>query len=169
MNYTFSDHLHNYSVWTAARAVQRGYTTTNNIKSAIDATELQDLSIRGENMSQKVFDNFHRQTANEIIQNIEEKGIKTTYGRAAKIIAVYLKTAIIIRDSGESTLSKIIHPPIDNILLTNLSKSNKELGLSNIKWTQLNEKEYFELIEKLRTLNLNYFWELEEHWTPIQK
>ena len=44
MSYTFIDHLHNYSVWTAARAVQRGYTTTKNISAAIDKTELSKLA-----------------------------------------------------------------------------------------------------------------------------
>lgn len=169
MSYTFIDHLHNYSVWTAARAVQRGYTTTKNIKAAIDKTELSKLTEKGEIKTPSEFDDFHRKTSKILIEYLSNLGIPTSYGRAAKIIAVYLKTSIVIRDSGESHLAKIIHPPIDNILLTNLSKKNRELGVSNIKWTQLSENEYFELIEKLRSLHFNSFWELEKFWSPIQK
>ncbi len=168
MEYSFSEHLHNYAVWTAARAVQRGYTTTKNIKAAIDKTELSFLANKGGIKTSEEFDNFHRKTANILIKQLADLVVPTTYGRAAKIIAVYLKTSVVIRDRGKSHLSKIIHPPIDNILLTNLSKTNRGLGLSNIKWTQLSEKEYFELIKKLRTIQLDSFWKLEKYWTPIQ-
>jgi len=74
----------------------------------------------------------------------------------------------VIRDSGESDLAKMIHPPIDNILLTNLNRTNKELGLKGIKWTQLTENGYFNLIDKLRTLFPNNFWQLEQYWEPNQ-
>jgi len=168
MNYTFTDHLHNYAVWTAARASQRGFTTTENIKYAIEATGLIGLINKKSRLSIKGFDDFHQKTARIIIRQLKKKGIDTTYGRAAKLIAVYIKTAIVVRDSGKSILAKIAHPPIDNILLTSLNKTNKNLGLSGIKWTQLTEKEYFKLIDKLRTLNLEYFWELERYWTPVQ-
>ena len=167
MSYTFSNHLHNYSVWTAARAVQRGYTTTKNIKAAIEKTELSKFAEKSDIKSPSDFDHFHRQTSKILIQHLTNKGIHTTYGRAAKIIAVYLKTSIVIRDSGESVVAKIIHPPIDNILLSNLSKNNKKFGFSNIKWTQLSENEYFKLIDNLRTLHFDSFWKLEKYWTPI--
>ena len=168
MSYTFSDHLHNFSVWTAARAVQRAYTTTKNIKAAIDKTELAQLALKCDIKTSDEFDIFHRKTSKILIEYLSGIGIYTSYGRAAKIIAIYLKTSIIIKYSGESDLSKIIHPPIDNILLTNLSKSNKHLNVSNIKWTQLSEDEYFELIKRLRSLHFNGFWELEKYWSPIQ-
>jgi len=169
MNYTFTDHLHNYAVWTAARASQRGFTTTENIKSAIEKTGLKRLINKKGQTSIEDFDNFHRQTGKTIIRHMKSKGIDTTFGRAAKIIAVYLKTAIVVRDSGKSALAKIAHPPIDNILLTSLHKTYKDLDLSVVKWTQLTEKEYFDLIDKLRTLDFDNFWELEKHWTPVKK
>jgi hypothetical protein len=168
MTYTFIDHLHNYSVWTAARAVQRGYTTTKNIKAAIDKTELSNLAKKMNIKTPSEFDNFHRETSKILIEQLANLGIPTSYGRAAKIIGVYLKTSIVIRANGESQLAKIIHPPIDNTLLTNLSKKYKKLGVSKIKWTQLSENEYFELIKKLRSIHFDSFWELEKFWTPIQ-
>lgn len=168
MEYSFSDHLHNYAVWTAARSVQRGYTNTKNIKAAIEKTELQKIANNGGIKTSKEFDEFHRKTANILIKELTGLGVPTTYGRAAKIIAVYLKTSVVIRDKGESQLSKIVHPPIDNILLTNLAKINTGIVLRNIKWSKLSEFEYFELIAKLRSLNMNSFWKIEKYWTPIQ-
>ncbi len=169
MKYTFSDHLHNNAVWTAARAVQRRFTTTVNIKSAIEQTQLKTLINKNWEPNEKEYDNFHKQTAKTIIQHLKKRGVKTNYGQAAKMIAVYLKTAIIVRDSGKSTLAKVAHPPTDNTVLTNLHQDYKNLRLSRIRWTQLKQREYFKLINKLRTLNLENFWELEKYWSQVQK
>ncbi|MDA3860859.1 MAG: hypothetical protein PF445_06505 [Melioribacteraceae bacterium] len=166
MNYIFSEHLHNYAVWTAARASQRGWKNAKTplIKAAIDNSDLKILQTLKEINSPEKFDKFHRETAKKIIENLALRDIKTSYGRAAKIIAIYLKTSIIISDLGEGVFSKIIHPPIDDILLKNLNKANKNLGLKGIKWTKLTEKDYFEIIKKLRTLEFENFWELEKYW-----
>jgi hypothetical protein len=168
MTYTFTDHLHNFAVWTAARAVQRNFTNTKNIKDSIDQTGLKGLIDYKENLTIEQFDEFHRVTSNKIIEFLFNLGISASYGQAAKIIAIYIKTSIVIRDSGLSNISKIAHPPIDNILLTRLNKKHPELELSGKKWTKLDKTEYFGLITKLRTLNLDYFWELEKFWIPIQ-
>ena len=40
MSYSFAKHLHNYACWTAARAVQRNFTTTNKIIKAIESSDL---------------------------------------------------------------------------------------------------------------------------------
>ncbi len=165
-DYNFYDHLHNYAVWTAARAVQRKFTKTKNIKSAIEATDLKELSQNPKSMTIEQFDNFHRITSHIIIEHLNKLGIKASYGQAAKIIAIYLKTSLVIQDSGQSQISKIAHPPIDNILLTNLNRNFPSLGLKGIRWTQLSEENYFSLIGKLRSLNLDSFWKLEKYWQP---
>lgn len=172
MPYTFNEHLHNYAVWAAARAVARNFTNTANVKSAIEKTELRKLLDNNEKFTIASFDQFHRETAEKIIAHLKfvDKGLekKATYGRAAKIIAIYIKTAIVVRDSGVSNLARIAHPPIDRILLTNANKEHKKLGLTTYNWTQLSKEEYFELIEKLRTIEFESFWELERHWVPTQ-
>ncbi len=169
MKYTFTEQLHNYAVWTAARAVQRNFTNTKNIKAAIEQAGLKELIDRKEEMTIDQFDIFHKTSANIIIEYLRSIGIQASYGQSAKMIAIYIKTAIVIKDSGLSNISKIAHPPIDNILLTQLHKKHPELDVSGINWTQLDEKKYFYLIKKLRTLNMEYFWELEKYWTPVQK
>jgi hypothetical protein len=164
MNYTFKNHLHNYSCWTAARSVQRNFTTTDKIIQSIEASDL--MKIEGLQIQSAIdYDGFHSRCCNQIIDYFKSKlNIDATYGRAAKIVAIYLKTSVIIRYSGEGLLAEFIHPPIDRILLTNLQRDNKGLKLLERPWTLLNEKEYFELINKLRTFNLNKFWMLEEFW-----
>ncbi len=172
IKYTFSEHLHNYAIWTAARAVARNFTDTKSIKSAIEKTKLKWLIDNKEDFTIDSFDLLHRETANIIINHLKsvdpKLGNKVTYGRAAKIIAIYIKTIIVVRDSGVSNLAKIAHPPIDRILLTNAGKVYKDFELNKYNWTQLSENKYFELIDKFRTLELEYFWELEQYWSPIQ-
>lgn len=164
MAYTFAKHLHNYACWTAARAVQRNFTTTDKIIKAIESSDL----MRVEEMQIETptrYDYFHSNCCNQIIDYFEnELDLTASYGQAAKIVAIYLKTAVVIRYSGEGKLASLAHPPIDRILLTNLHKKHPEIVLNNINWTELDEASYFDLISKLRSLPLNRFWELEEYW-----
>ncbi len=169
MGYTIQEHIHNYAVWTAARAVQRNFTDTLTIKNAINNTELKSYIDYKNEITKVQFDEFHRNTASIIINSIcKEKKICTSYGQAAKIIAIYLKTAVIIRDE-KCPLAKIAHPPIDSILLSALNQKYPDFNLNGITWTKLDHNSYFTIIEKLRTLNLEYFWQIENSWDPSPK
>lgn len=111
MDYTFEKHLHNYACWTASRAVQRNFTTTEIIVKAIESTNLKrvdELNIQ----SATDFDSFHRDCCNQLIRCFETNKIRASYGRAAKIVAIYLKTSVVIRHSGEGKLAELAHPPI---------------------------------------------------------
>lgn len=166
MAYTFERHLHNYACWTAARAVQRNFTNTPNIIRAIEHSDLMQLENLKVNSSEE-YDVFHRKCCNQLIDYFKkEYDLKTTtYGRAAKIVAIYLKTAVIVRYSGEGKLAEVAHPPIDRILLSNLRIKKSFLGIEyKTNWTELDEIQYFALIAKLRTLPLEKFWQIEEFW-----
>jgi hypothetical protein len=169
MGYTFATHLHNYACWTAARAVQRNFTTTEKIIKAIEASDLMRVEeLQIETVAE--YDKFHKTCCNQIIDFFKNQ-LNTTasYGRAAKIVAIYLKTAVIVRYSGEGKLAEIAHPPIDRILLTNLRKHFPQVGNEKINWTELNENGYFDLITKLRTLPFEKFWQLEEYWSAADE
>jgi hypothetical protein len=162
--YNIVEHIHRFSVWTSARAVQRNFTKTSFIKNAIEITDLKKLIITPE-IASNDFDKFHKHCCTQIIHSLKKSGIDTSYGRAAKIIAVYIKTSIIIKDKGKSQLSKIAHPPIDRILLTNLTKIS---DIKMINWTEMNESEYFTLISEIKQLaielKLKSLWKIEKHW-----
>ena len=171
MIYTFQQHIHNYAVWTAARAAQRGFTTTENIKQAINASQLQKLAEGKLDIKTAAdYDAFHKITCDELMATFDSLSLKdrvkakATFGRAAKIVAVYLKTAVVVKDQGESLLSNIIHPPIDRILLSNLTKPPYHIQLRN--WTQLSKHDYYVLWEEIKALKIHKkgFWEIEEHW-----
>jgi hypothetical protein len=164
--YTFNEHKHNYAVWTAARAVQRNFTKTSIIKAAIEDSGLKNFAEDNKNYSEEEFETFHKNCANRIINFLRQKEIKNvSYGRAAKIISIYLKTSVIFCNNGECLKSKIIHPPIYSILLKNIGINNEELkDLRNEKWTNLNEGRYWKLVSRLKSHFKTFDWRLEVYW-----
>ncbi len=63
MNYNFKEHKHRYSLWTAARAVQRSFTTTSKISSVIEATTMRQFSESGQSLEQSIYDDQHKNGA----------------------------------------------------------------------------------------------------------
>jgi len=181
--YTITTHRHNFACWTAARAAQRGYATTKIITDAIEAAQLREklseLVVKGATVEN--YDVFHEKMANELIKFLKpieeelqkQKNInqnkseetneyKTTYGRVAKIIAIYVKTVYVLADP-ESAISKVAHPPIDSILLKELKI--KGLDLKRTDWTKFDEEHYKPLISYLRNFMEGHpFWKLEVFW-----
>jgi hypothetical protein len=172
MAYNFNEHKHNFAVWTAARAVQRNFTTTSKIKQAIEASDLRQFSEDQSSCSVEDFDIFHKKCANQLITQFNTNGITdVSYGRAAKIISIYLKTTVILFNQGNCNRSQVIHPPIDSILLNNIAEKFEALKeLKATRWTTLEKPAYWELVSKLRSkprLDFpNFNWELEEFWRP---
>lgn len=175
--YNYFTHKHNFAVWAAARAAQRGWKggTVDKLQGALEHSGVVEFLRRPTslNTSQKRFDRRHAQWCRSIIEYLSSEGVRdATFGRAAKLIAVYLKVMVIIGLGAESKLSKVVHPPIDAILLKNLAGAAKVRSLHgkewhNIKWTKLTETEYCSLIAQLRE-HLEEgepMWHLERYWT----
>ncbi|HAK79362.1 MAG TPA: hypothetical protein DCR35_17430 [Runella sp.] len=172
LTYSYFNHLHNYAIWTAARAAQRGFTTTKNIKTAIEKTELKDL-LEGNKPLKSVeeFDTFHEKCCEFIMAEISQLGIKgVTYGRAAKIVNIYIKTAIVI-PNPDSQLAFIAHPPVDRILLIGLTEQLK-VKFHKISWTGFDQKDYLKIITQFRELGFGLevpFWKIEKYWNPVRE
>ena len=163
-NFNFPEYLHRFACWTAARAVQRRYSAkTKEIQEAIEKTELKKLIENPRIDSPEKFDAFHLKTCNTI-QTKLGGAEKTSFGRAAKIVAIYLKTAIVLPDNGESVLAKIIYPPIDRKLLQNLCRAFKDKGFMENPWTELNKEQHQDLIKKMREISPDSFWKIESFW-----
>src|SRR5665648_654859 len=101
--YNLKQHVHNFAVWTSSRAVQRAFTKTEMIRRAIEKSDLRLFSESTDDCNQKSFDEFQRKCANQIIDNFSKNNISCSYGRASKIIAIYLKTAVIIQYGNQNT------------------------------------------------------------------
>jgi hypothetical protein len=109
---------------------------------------------------------MHRQWCRSVVGFLQNLGLpNVTFGRAAKLIAIYLKSVVVLGPGSETPFARIAHPPIDGILLRNLAASGDldsehKMEWAKTKWTQLSEEQYYELIEQLRQA-------LGIRWTPF--
>lgn len=174
--YSLFTHRHNFAVWAAARASQRGFTTVSNLKIALEASKLPEAIQNSQEWptSAEQFDSFHSLYCHRIVDRLTTAGIlHVSYGRAAKLVAVYLKSMIVVSEHGRSAFAAHIHPPIDRTLLKNLARDRHfdhqiRHHWRNLTWTGLSESDYFALIEEFRRNDLDKpaFWMLERYWDP---
>ncbi|MFQ3857908.1 hypothetical protein ACLK29_18300 [Leptospira kirschneri] len=168
-DYDEFEHRHQFAVWASARAAQRGFTSTAKIRDAIEKSNLKSIAMEAQSWKGGIaeFDKIHIEVCDKLKLSLE----KCSYGRAAKMVAIYFKCMIVLMGDHESILGKILHPPIDSILLRNLKKNNRNNwklidAIKGKAWTTLEQKEYFELIAALREFQHNEpcFWKLEKYW-----
>ncbi|MBO0930559.1 hypothetical protein [Fibrella aquatilis] len=165
-SYDFNEHRHNFATWTAARASQRGFAKTPIIKTAIESSGLRRFAEMELDDSSTDFESFHKSCAFDLIDSFRNQDFSdVSYGRAAKIISIYLKTSVILTSKGDCRKSRIIHPPIDNILLTKIASIYPSLRhLKSVKWTTLSENAYWSLVKELKSEFTPFDWTLERFW-----
>lgn len=173
--YGIKEHRHRFSVWAAARAAQRGFTTVENLRRALENCGVVDFLSRcdDESMDGDEFEKLHRDWCQTIVAWLKNAGVeKVTFGRAAKLIAVYIKSIVVLGDRNGNTLGKVAHPPVDGILLSNIARSRDIVSThkgewAKVRWTRLDEEEYYRLIGQLRDSLApdEPFWMLERYWT----
>lgn len=175
MNYDIFRHRHNFSVWAAARATQRGFTTVDKLRDALQNSGLVEF-VR-DNASFEIdaatFATRHAEWCNKIIEILKVSGVaNVTFGRAAKLVAVYIKSMVVVGPHAQTSLARVAHPPIDWILLRNLSRLEKlprdaKRVFRTTNWTDLDRDGYYALIRLIQDSmpGLDPFWRLEEYWT----
>jgi len=181
MDLEVEEYKHRFAVWTAHRAAFRGQkgadagSVSNWFNAAGFSSRMSLPAFNGDlRKDQKVFDAFHQRSRKDMIECSKTAcgGYGLTHGRAAKAINVYLKTRFVLCEPGGNA-ARVIHPPIDRILLENIGRKCEALrslvrkpnGRDPISWTSLESQEYDELIAGFRTFVGNMpFWKLEYFW-----
>ena len=174
MAYDHFEHRHRFAAWAASRAAQRGLTSTEVLCAAIEASALPEFVRSSEalNIDAVAFERQHRSWCRAILKFLKRRGIEeATYGRAAKLVAIYLKAMVVVGPCASSELAAMAHPPIDSMLLKRIAtiaavEPSLRLRLRSIAWTKLDEKEYYSLIAALRSVMVpsDPWWKLEEYW-----
>jgi len=175
-DYSYFEHRHKFAAWAAARAVQRGWAgiKTADIVDAVEHAGLLEFLQKPESWPQDAgsFDSLHRHWCCRLAECLRPLNAEaTTFGRLAKVVAVYLKSMVVVGPDWASRLARIIHPPIDRLVLGGIaSDSNLNARIRsacrNCNWTELNENGYYELINELRASGMDQpaFWMLERYW-----
>jgi len=175
MPYEMTEHRHRFAAWAAARAVQRGWSSskTEKLRGALESSGLREFvcSPEARGIDERRFREFHRQWCREVIKSLTQQGVAdATFGRAAKLVAVYLKVMVVLSPDGDCDLALVAHPPTDRTEL----QLAAEVGVDSahkrywktVNWTQLTEEDYYSLIGQLRALipSTDPFWTLEQYW-----
>lgn len=175
--YDHFQHRHNFAVWAAARAAQRKWksATVPRLRFALEASGIVEFLRRPQasNTDKVAFDRLHPRWCNAIMEHLGQQGVcNATYGRAAKLVAIYLKAMVVVGPEANSRLAHVAHPPVDRILLQNASRATDirvphKREWSRQKWTELDEDVYFRLIDQLREClsDDEPMWHLEKYWT----
>ena len=178
MKYGPFEHRHKFAVWAAARATQRGFTSVEKLRDALQSTDIKAFvrDQANDEISEPDFLKRHRIWCDAILERLRCAGVlDPRFGRAAKLVAVYLKTMIVVGPHMDSTLARVAHPPIDRILLKGLAKCPNVPSAARDKfrttnWTCLQGDEYYRLIRQIKDSvpDIIPFWRLERYWTVTQ-
>jgi hypothetical protein len=87
------------------------------------------------------------------------------------VVAIYLKSMIVLGPDGNSPLAAIVHPPIDRNLLQSMARDRRlttslRAACRGCNWTELDEQGYYDLLGQIRRAGLHKpaFWMLERYW-----
>lgn len=175
MTYNLFEHRHRFSTWAAARSAQRAFATVDELRRALEASGIREfLATEGSfDIDCAEFEMHHRQWCRSIVRTLTKNGtVGATFGRAAKVVAVYLKCMVVLGPLANTRLAVAMHPPIDRQLLQTLSSPQSRIDSQykqywrSVSWTNLDEKTYYKLVSQLRAvLKISEpFWKLEEYW-----
>ena len=178
MSYNLFEHRHRFAVWAAARATQRGFTSVEKLRAALESTDIKTFVQQQANVeiSEDEFLELHHKWCEAILKHLSGVDVlDPRFGRAAKLVAVYLKVMIVVGPYDESPLARVAHPPIDRILLKGLAKCTdippaaQEI-FRTTNWTSLKPEEYDALIIQIKDCvpDIVPFWHLERYWTVTQ-
>jgi len=174
MTYDHFEHRHRFAVWAAARASQRGFASIKTLREALESTDIRRFvqSPKSLDTDDAAFKVHHRRWCTALVKRLQNDGIaNVTYGRVAKLIAVYVKAMIVVGPHARSSLASVAHPPIDRILLKNLVSacvdSPHQANWRATNWTTLDARRYDVLISELQGVLAKDepFWTLERYWT----
>lgn len=168
------EHRHRFSLWAAARATQRGLCDVDTLAEALENCGVErflrsaDLNAIG----RSGFDKRHREWCRSVVRFLKARGLrKATFGHAAKLLGMYLKSMVVLGPDFGTAFARVAHPPIDGILLSELSSSDEikcghRHAWGKVRWTQLDEAGYYALVEELRSCAAadEPFWKLERFW-----
>lgn len=172
--YSIQQHIHRFSVWTAARAASRSRLKNSEVEAIIHHIRLEEqiAALRNQQeLTSAAYAEWLKKTGEQCIAFVQTSTFGDyqkryfSFGLAAKMIAIYIKTTEIIPSRGESMLSTIAHPPVDSILLSNIKRQFPGLTIPT-NWSTFSCQKYFEVYAQIEKYNSgNPSWKLERWWS----
>ena len=185
MPYSIKKHQHRFAAWAAGRAasVKGCRFKVWQGKNLLEDIGLNEVASSIENLPQADdFDAMHCEWRKNIInnaQNYKDKqgdALKFTHGVAAKLINIYLKSIYVCSGNHNDPRIKVIHPPIDSILLDALYKQNigdrceDWQAARRVRWSNLDSNQYQGVITAIKDIIPDGagLWQVEKYWRGYQ-
>ena len=164
----------------ATQSAMRGWGQ-ENVNSALEVVDFERLfDARLGQIGESEFTEWHSQevrklTGLEFRTTKNGKIQKLNVGWAAKMLAIYLKTTCYLADFGRDGLLAVIHPPIDNNLIRNLTKAFGRLDsvppAHRFQIKDIDSTMYANIISECRRIAAAQnppctLFEVESFWTP---
>lgn len=178
MAYSIIEHKHRFSAWAASRAssVNGVRFTVEQGKQLIESIGLDSFVDSPDKLpAREDINKQHRLWREQLIAEASKIGLVFTHGIAAKLINMYLKSALVC--GGYDSHAKVakLHPPIDAVLLKALRQNNigglksrwKEAELA--RWSKFSSDQYEQVIQSVKeVMGSRALWEIEEFWQGYQ-
>ena len=188
--YSHSEHIFRFAAWSASTAARSSPKCRFSVKIGNKILLDSDLHKYSKSFNYlpepNDFDIEHKKLCNKIIQSSKKYlPKKFSYGIAAKLLNCYFKSIYLIQfhsslDKNNQSKVDAIHPPIDRILLTALSKDNNEKSKERDKfwkemvkkgWSNFDYKQYEKVIKKIKEVQKEKnepLWMIENAWIGYQ-
>ncbi|MGE0293653.1 MAG: hypothetical protein AB7P97_14975 [Hyphomonadaceae bacterium] len=168
--YDLEEHRHRFGVWAAARASQRGCAGLNSkaCYSVLNPMRPKFVAwFSGRPPNAQAFDEQHT----EWVRHVQGETAHVSFGRAAKLVNVYLKVAVVLGPDAYGWRS-YIHPPIDARLMRVLAGHAllvpaERAWLRKAVWTKFQQEDYAHALTILRRIDNS--WAIEKFWHPAAK
>lgn len=178
MSYTIDVHKHRFAAWAAgsAASVKGCRFPVEKGKALLEAAGFQQLLASPENLPlPHETDIIHRGWRDKIIKAAQKHELTFTHGVAVKLINLYLKAGFVCGGYHNHERVRSLHPPIDSLLLDELSAQNVG-GLRRvwkdairIRWSKFDSKQYEIVIQNIcAAMPNNALWEVEQYWRGYQ-
>lgn len=171
-SYTIQKHIHNYGIWTAARAASISRLGNEQVRKILENINLKEKieQLKQQSLTDKIYKNWIKTEGEALLEEVKNSNYgdfqkkKFCFGLAAKLISIYIKTVEVLPTKGKSKLSAIAYSPIDSFLLKNI---NYHLKLKlKTSWSTFNWQQYISTIEELKKIKKQQpWWKLEVYWS----
>jgi hypothetical protein len=176
--YTIRKHRHLYACWCAARAYGRGLKkgSAETAFTLIEASGLKEVSSPddiGEDVDAWLLHLMNQIMGKAALMKLED----FSFGRAQKLVSIYLKTVLVCGGHHEHPLVAKLPPPLDRQLFKGIRKHLREdMGNPGAKafrsaqavnpsWTSFSIDDYLAHVAALKLIMCGKpLYMVEEHW-----
>ena len=179
MAYTIEEHSHRLAAWTASRAASvKGCRF--RVEQGVDILEAAgftaSFSLEDLPTTPPALDSAHREWRDRVIGAARGLGLSFSHGISAKLINCYLKVRFVCGGQHDRDCVRILHPPLDELLLLELAKRNiggnadKWKAYRALRWSKCDSETYEEAIASIREALApgEPLWKIEEYWKGYQ-